>query len=390
MPQLRLSPSGPPIVGVNAGDILIWNPLTYQWNIGAAPSVATEFDHLISTRADLVAVAPPVAGEIVLPSGSYFFKQAINLNDGERVVVDSEAVFLMGGGRGLERGFRGNYALNSPAFIVRNGGLAELINMTIGAVQPGRHGVQLDGFSNLKCSLCTFTDSATGTQPTLALNAGTSTFEETLIGLSLNRGVAISGGSKHVFRRCEIRAGNGDGIDISLPESTETEVSILEGKVSSSVEPALTLAGDDLTFQSVATDYTTTADEGRVISAERYRSMRFAGGITRGPNLIGFAFAGASLFSTIEGMEGRSLASFVEHLSGTQRGVVIDTCTTLNDVTIGVSWASGSIPAMGLCVMGCKFDTVTPITGHVATDTDVIHRGNFGAGGALIETPITV
>lgn len=80
--NIRVGPSGPLIQGTALGQVLAWTGV--GWDLEQLPVVG--FDHVITSRADLVAVAAPVAGVFTLPNGSYLFAGPVTLAAGERIV----------------------------------------------------------------------------------------------------------------------------------------------------------------------------------------------------------------------------------------------------------------------------------------------------------------
>jgi hypothetical protein len=219
MTQLRLSPSGPDIKAPNVGDVLIWNgtewlagpqagggvlagdangPLAANEVSSLSPAVGgvnialddftsdatevrllvrapaggpitsvlastlgfvTEFDFILSTRADLIAVPGVGAGPVfTLPSGSYAIKAAFALDPGESMQVGNGVdVLMMGlGGTKVITGTPGA----GPLLDVAAGGSALLYSMNLTNGSNG--GVACENSGTIGSMLCRFTCSTTG------------------------------------------------------------------------------------------------------------------------------------------------------------------------------------------------------------------------------------
>lgn len=218
MPQIRLSPSGAPLIGANVGDLLIWNGTEWLPGPGAGgtlagdangPLLANEvsslspavggvnialddftsdavenrvlvrapaggpitsvlasslgfvgaFDFVLSSRDDLLAVPGVGAGPVfTLPSGSYAIKVGFALDPGESMQVGNAVeVLMMGmGGTKIITGTPGA----GPLLDVAAGGSALLYSMNLTNGSNG--GLACENAGTIYSMACVFTCSTTG------------------------------------------------------------------------------------------------------------------------------------------------------------------------------------------------------------------------------------
>lgn len=396
--DMRLPPMGPTFEGVNDGDTFVWNATTKKWNIGPGGGAGvTEFDFLISTRADLVAaVGAPVGGEFLLVDGSYFFKEEVDLDDGERVAADGVDVFIMGGGREgvLDRGWNGNFASSEAAFVVRNGANVTLYNLRIGAVQIARHGILVEDTSDIEFFDCDIPTSTGGSQPALEMTGtGTLRATRTFFGGAL-AAVEITGAVRVNMTDCECVAGlGGDGLNVTLG-AVDADMHFrgcrFGGSAPGGQAVQLDAAQLDVFFIDCEFDGPQPAQPVCVIDA--LSSIQVVGGFMF--NSSGTPGDGWSIDGNIAGgaqflgQQAEELDDFIIRTAGTQNRVVVADCDTAADVATGVDWATASIPTNGLLEHGNQFNTLTPFQNHASTDARVNRKCNSLQGGLSTETAI--
>lgn len=120
MPQIRLSPSGPPLNGVNPGDIIVWDGT--QWIVTTNTAASELFAVEIATQ-DVESPGPPIAlnESLVVPVlvGQRIFVQAvltltwIGLNDFQ-AVFQADAATFWGQGVETQDGSEGGLAWRYP------------------------------------------------------------------------------------------------------------------------------------------------------------------------------------------------------------------------------------------------------------------------------------
>jgi hypothetical protein len=400
MARLRLAPSGPPLVGNANGDLLRWNATTLEWDIVTdAPYLLTEYDHLISTRANLVSVVAPVAGDFLLPSGSYFFKAPVALNEGERIVVDGSEVLLAGGGNG--RGLIGNYADDQPWFIVRDGGRVLATRMTFGAAQTARHGISIEAG-------CVFiaTDSFIQSTPT-----GTQAAVDTSSFLVMSRcdisgGIGplkVRGGANVNLLDCRLQNESAGLSCIDADVDSQAELRLSHCSVTDNVSQSPPLVNlqtaQDVVFHysSDHTYYYRPFDTNRGViriagtgiglevscSYDRFlgtpQGFGGAGGLQMEGDATRVIVDGCDFDYVTEGILAVGLHAIeAVRCSGNKFG---------DNMTTGISWQTAWLPSNGLIEINNQFAAgVTPFGGHVIGDALVIRRGNFQAGTPLGET----
>lgn len=397
--NLRAAASGPVIEAANAGDTIVWNATEKQWETGPAAGF-TEFDHIISSRADLVAaVGAPVGGEFLLTAGSYFFRQNVQLDAGETVAADAVTVFLMGGGPvgSLDRGFEGNGASSDAAFHIRNGANVRMLNMRIAGVAIAQHGVLVEN-SEIDFDYCALPTTAGGSQPGLLLGAGsTSRVNNTSAGGGV-QGVLIEGGAKHLFRGCILQGGSsGSGVRANVGATVcriQFDGCFFRGSASGSPPVLLETAADlDAFFHHCEFECNVTG--GQCLLVRGIGSLTVIGGFFNGtasaplPDGISLATDPMQGGVQIIGAHGHSLDDFVvaSNLFDCRRAVIAG-CDTATDVTVGVDWQA-PVPANGgLLLIGNNWDTATPLQGVNAATARVNLKACSDRNGLMTETAI--
>lgn len=447
--DLRLAPSGPPIVAENDGDILIWSASEQGWDTGPGgagalsgdtngpagdnrttsltgaaggdqvplddmsaavgePSVVlrdqdggggyftaplssipfvapTEYDHLISSRADLVAVVAPAAGEFVLPAGSYFLKADVTLNAGEYLVVDNADVLWAGGGE--------QYQLTSgdpDCMVVRNGGKLILMNTQLRANNAaGAFCLSVSGDNSVvRSSMCNFNGSGAVTQG-VSLKSGAVYLSECIV----SGGIDVTGGS---FNACQTEfLARSSGHTVKASGSVDSRMALESCKIDGGASGApvhLNNPLHDCFFSTCA--YEATADTYPCVWIEEASSVQIIGGrmVSSAPSKDdGVRFDGDMLGAAqILGVSGQTLDDFVKYQSGTQSRVIVSGCETAGDVFTGIDWPTANIPTMGLVETDNAFNQGPGLdfVNHNANDARVMRRANLFSGGLASETSL--
>lgn len=387
--SLRLSPSGAELVGENAGDILTWDPTVRKWKSGPNTGAITEFDHIITDRLSLVAaVGSPVAGEFTLPSGSYFFKEPLDLDPGEFLAVAQDArVLIMGGGANKE--VQGGTGATAATLVARTGCALDLISLALAAPTAGQPAFVSEGTAETRAQSCLFRGIAS---TTCAEQRGTGNFSATQCvfsggqsgGFEQNDGSVtltacrLDGGASNGFRMvgasvmnailtaCQI-SGNGASA-AGLMNGANTDLSAVN--CFWSVDNDGTHCFQILQASSVnirgGEIFSTAGTPGDGVSVE--------GNVTGGIQLSGIAFA--------------NLDDAITRMAGTQNRVTIMGCDSAADVAVGVDWATANIPTNGLLAVGNQWNTLTPLQNFTAADARVNWKANSLFGGLSTETAI--
>ena len=402
MPMLRLAPSGPAIVGTSNGQLLRWNSTTLQWDLASdAPYLLTEFDYLLSTRADLVAVVTPVAGDFILPAGSYFFKESIALLDGERIVVDGTDVLLAGGGNG--RGLIGNFVDHTPWFVAQNGAKVVAQNMTFGAAATARHGIGVSTGATFVATDCVIPSTATGTQAAIEV-AGYATLTRCQIGGGVGA-LGLSGGAdvRILDSRLQCTANGLPCVSIDATLATQLHLDRCTITMTNSqAQPLVSVvSAEDIECRLVSTDcyyykrfYTNSAlvrlsgtTGGIELSCSR---DRFRASIQEFGSHYGVEVAGDVSAITIDNCDFDYPTTALYRTSGTVGNVAFNgNLMGANMATpSAVYWPTASLPAQGLFETNNSCVLASPFFGHTTADALVMRRCNFAAGAPLTETAL--
>jgi hypothetical protein len=79
--------------------------------------------------------------------------------------------------------------------------------------------------------------------------------------------------------------------------------------------------------------------------------------------------------------------SFVKRTAGTvNRATIMG--NTVAVTAVGLSWASASIPTLGLLIVGNTLNVTTPFSGFTRGDARVNSKANLGSSGLLSETAL--
>lgn len=380
--NLRLSPSGPLIEGTDDGDVIVWDAATGQWRTGTGG--ITEYDHLISSRADLVAVVAPVGGVFTLPAGSYFLKADVALDAGESILIDDNVLFA-GGGR--------EYTLQGgdPATpcIVVDGGNLKMQNLSI----MGPSSTTIDALSLVDGSIRAHNcDISSGVGPTAFQQTGGTAQFWGCDFAGATETCALQAGLFHAVG-CRFFGGvSNGGIDVS--GASELDVTLVDCLVEGGASggAAVNLDNVNVDFYSAMCIFDQPAAAANVFNVAAASSVQMVGGLVVNTNATpadGIVFAGNVQGGVqLIGVSAENLDAFVIRNSGTQRRVVVNGCDTASDVAVGVDWATASIPTNGLLELGNQFDTTTPFTNHASTDARVNRKANTLQSGLSTETAI--
>jgi len=396
MPMIRTPPSGPAIVGAANGDLLVWSSATNEWLASSETPYlnVTEFDYIISSRADLVAVAPPVGGDISLPSGSYFFKQAVLLNDGERVLVDAAKVLMMAR---PAAGLVGNYADDQPWFRIENGGEVLAYDVTFYAAAASRHGVLVDASSSFTAQDCEIRSSDTGAQAAIACS-GSVLLQRCVIPAGIQP-IAVSGGARLVMNDCRVTCTVQGFPMIDVDATAETVVQLTrcvllqtysaQGaivRLEAGVDVPLWFTSNDNEYRWNVSDVRSVILAGASAGLSAiFSDDRFYGATGLGTIAINVAGLIGELRTNGCRFEGHNVAVVSDASAATHAEFNRNTVLT----NTGLIWPAADLPANGLFEFENHFGAGTPFGGHASTDSGVVRRANIQSGTLLTETALT-
>lgn len=399
MPMIRLSPSGPPIVGNANGDLLVWNSTTLQWDISSStPYTITEFDYLLTTRQDLVDVVAPVGGDFLLPGGSYFCRRRIVLQPGERIVIDNTNVFMMGSGIPQGRGITAEYADGQPNIEVINGGTLTAYQIYFGIVSVGRQGLLVGAGSKFTAIDSSFPTTTSGA-PGISVEG-----DAVLYRCTLGNGiqpVSVSGSGTLRMVDCELYCGSPGSACLGISGTNSARVDLDRCLLSMTAEE------DD----AVVTIESVSSSEVRVFSRDcRYfrapaqtaiirltssggggpslycRGDRFA---SASPGIDGIGVDGNVSNLVIDGCEWYYITTALLRTAGVAAAVRFSGNRLGATCSNGVEWATASLPTGGLIETDNQFGAgITPFVGHTTADAAVMRRANFLAAVPQSETAL--
>lgn len=386
MVQLRLAPSGPPIVGQNDGDLLVWNATTQEWDITTGAAGRTAWDFIIEDIADFPNA--PAAGFIDLDSGSYAIKAGVDIGANALRVAPGVDVLIKGMGNFNEKLIQSSHA--TATLIIESGGGARC--ETLNLDNSVGDGVQLQGSSALQSVGCQF--SATGRGIVLDGEAG---WWDVLSRVSGIIGLDMQG------QDCNLsgtRIGGLAGVAVQIVGALIGRVQMSGVNMQTSNAAGVivnTSTGDvdliDCTINSLVADspgciHVLEASSLQVIggqwrtqAAARGNGLNIAGNIPGGLQVIGVA---GEDISTSDG----SGEAFIKYTSGLVNRATVQGCNTASTVSTAINWPAANIPTCGLLVVGNTWNDATPYVGFVSTDARVNVKANSNSAGLMTETAI--
>lgn len=370
--QLRTSPSGPLLRGNNIGDVLVWQGEPNGWVPGVGGESA--WDHIVTGLADL---PTPVAGVITLTDGSWAFKASVDIGANVVHVPAGTTVLLKGMG-----GFGEKVLSGSDTRVLLIEGSAYIETLTVEADNGGGGAaVELANVAFLQSQSCRFLGDTQG----VTMSAGL--WRDSLSRVTGGTEAMVMTGGTLNFSQTRLLAGTEAALSASGPDVLEV---FLQGcNLNASSTSTVRWDCPSGFFYAMDTELICGDATSACFLNLVALGLQFVGGVFDGAGGIGLLIDGnITRMLQLSGVQGFDLASFVEHSSGTVRQATMQGCATFSDVAVGVTWAAADIPTNGLALVGCNFDTATPLSGFTEADARVNLKACTLGGALMPETPI--
>jgi hypothetical protein len=408
MPQIRVAPSGPPIVGNNISDMLVWTGTEWEAQAG---SVGTphSFDFILTSRAELAAVVAPVGGVFTLPNGSYAIRTGFALNAGERLEVPiggNVLIMCMGPSKAIV-----GAPTTAPLLTVLANASALLIGLNLVVTGDGNAGLETQGNTTMVGGNVQV--SGNGTEA-LHVIAGTLKASNVRFAAGANSNVADQSAGEAIFTGCTFENGQSFAYDQTGGTLRATQC-IFSGGASGyrmtgageqdgyltscdisagGTSPGVTHSGTNGDLFMTDCLVVPTGNGAPCVSIGPASSLNIRGGELR--SAAGTPGDGVSVNGNIAGglqvigVTGDSLDDFVAWSSGTVNRAMVANCDTASTVSTGVDWAAANIPTNGLIEWGNQFNTTSgnAYQNHTAATARVNRKGNTHNAGLSQETAI--
>lgn len=352
--------------------------------VSSLPAGITEFDHILTSRADLVAVVAPVGGVFVLPAGSYFLKASFALLANEGMQVNGVSVFFQGGGTGVA--ITGGSATIPLLQVTGAAGRVALLSLTLNSAVADAKCLEAGGEVS-SASQCVFTNTFSSATNAAVETAGTGrlTLNTCRIG-TVSRALKHTNNQRITAVATRIESEQGTAVDITGANGWALFTGgIIRTTVGNFAPPfSLNAAGANLyiTDCEVSSFGTQTLV---VIGANGCAALNIRGGewqcgtgvATNGITCIG----AVTKEIEIDGVAVQNVGSWVTHTAGTVAAAKITNCTGTTNVTTCVNWNVANIPTRGLFEIGNQFATsnANMFLNHQQNDARVMRRSNFAA-----------
>lgn len=364
--------------GGNVGDVLTFDGTFWT---AAAPTGQTAWDNIVTSLADL---PPDVAGERTLTSGSWAFKNAVDIAGSELVVPAGVNVLLKG------MGFK--TLTGSGASVLRVEGQAVIESMQYaGTAAIGLH---VNG-GNAAVESSRYINDGVGVR----VDSGVlfDSRSRSTPGVAGSHAAVIAGGEVNLSQ-CRYSAPNGDGMQITAPAALAELTNCF---VESAGAVGLRLNSTDTEFFSTDCIYQALGADADAILVEAGSTLNFKGGLwmtnpaARGSGLAIAGNIGGGL--QVIGVHGQEISTgdasgeaFVVWRAGVVRRATIADCNTATSVNTAINWPAANIPTLGLSIVGNLWDDPSPYVGFDHTTARVNAKANVDQGGLMQETPIVV
>jgi hypothetical protein len=349
----------------------------------------TEFDFIIRSRADLVAVVAPVANTFVLPNGSYFIKSSFSLNAGEGMQVPAGGfVFIQGGGAG--KSVTGGSAI-LPCLRVL--GSCQLLTVQLVAAVAAAVVLDADGevstatqcvFSNVLASAapCVQT-SGTGR---LSLLACRITAQDICL-----RHAAV--GQRLTVSSCRLESVDGTCVELSAANAwcDFNDTIIRTTGIGATGQAIFVNAAGGTLWLTTCEVASGSATNCILVNSAKFIGV--SGGEFQCGSAAGVCVALAGAITqgvVIDSVQVQVCTSFVTWSAGAVGYARVSGCVGQNTVTTCVNWLVGNMPARGLFEIGNSWNAATAsvFLNHQQNDAGVMRRSNRSSTIAMSETGI--
>jgi hypothetical protein len=361
--------------------------------VSSLPVGQTEFQHILTSRADLVAVVAPVAGVFVLPAGSYFLKNSFALLANEGLQVNNVGVFIMGGGTGIA--LTGGSATIPLLQCTGAAGRVGLLTLTLNSAVADAKCLEAGGEVSTATS-CVFTNTFSSATNGVVETAGTGR-------LTLNscRITTVSRSLRHLNNQritvatSRIESEQGLAVDISGANGWALFTGGIVRTTLGNFAPVFNLNAAGANLYITDCEVSSFGTQRLVdIGAAGCAALNIRGGEWQ----TGSAVAGTvginingPITKEIEvvGVAVQNCAQWVVHQGGLVAAAKVLACTGTTNVDTCVNWNVANIPTRGLFEIGNQWNDTNAnmFLNHQQNDARVMRRSNF-ATTALSETGI--
>lgn len=352
----------------------------------------TEFDHILSSRADLVAVVAPVGGVFTLPAGSYFIKSAFALNAGEGLAITNANVLIMGDGAASSI-TGGSAAI--PLLSITGTSVVGLLTLQLIAAVADVVVLDVAGDVVLAMGCLLSNPNVSATNPIcrvtsngrLTLDSCRLTANNRILRCSGNQKVLVFGSRlESVVGTCvEVDAGSGY---LDCSDSIIRTTGVATGQAF-----FLNSATHNVEINSCEVA-TTNAQVCCLISANGIAQLQVRGGqwqTNTGVGTTGISINGPiSKTLLVDGVHVQNCANWVSHAAGAVAHCMVHACTGSVNVTTCVNWNVANIPSRGLFEHGNAWNAASGgvFNAHAQNDARVSRRSNHSSTALLSESAI--
>lgn len=381
--------AGEPVVVIRAAGLT--SPYS-TLPVSSLPGAQTEFDFVLTSRADLVAVVAPVGGIFDLPSGSYFIKTSFALNANEGLRIANTNVLIMGGG--ASKSLTGGSAA-IPLVQVTGTGTLQLLTLTLTAAVADVIVLNAGGDLITATQVAFVNAVVSPTNPAVQITgAGRATFDTCRI-QSNNRAFRHNG-----TQRCTISSSRIESVVGTVVEALGAGSWLL---ITGSIVRTTGVATGQVFFVNNATCNLFVVDcevastnnaTIMLVSGAGAAAVEVYGGewqTNSGVGTTGIQLSGPiSKGFVCDGTFVQNCATWILHTAGTVGSAQVSKCTGTTNVTTCVNWNVANIPTRGLLEHGNHWNATSAntFTNHQQNDARVMRRSNVSSAGNMSETGI--
>jgi|WetSurMetagenome_2_1015567.scaffolds.fasta_scaffold45569_2 hypothetical protein len=358
------------------------------------PGARTEFNFILESRADLVAVVAPVGGIFILPTGSYFLKTSFALNANEGLRVDNVPVFIQGGGAG--KVLTGGSAAIPLLQVQGAAGAVQLLTLSL--TQAVANGVVIECGGDVS----TITQCIINQPGASATNPAIDVVSDGRVSITASRVLAVNRCLRHASTQRVAAQGSrfesqqGPNIDITGANNWMS----LEGCI---VRTTVGGAGQCFLMNSATANVHVTDTECSTATTATIALVGPTGvgefAVTGGEWQTGSVAAGTfglqitgpvSKCIDMTNVSVMNCDTFVQWTSGLVAAANVTYCTGTVNVGPCINWGVANIPTRGLREIGNSWNepTANVFLGHAQNDARVMRRQNFSATANMSETGI--
>jgi hypothetical protein len=361
--------------------------------LSSLPVGVTEFDHILTSRADLVAVVAPVANVFVLPAGSYFVKNSFALNPGEGMQVNNVPILMMGAG--VAAAITGGAAGIPLLQITGANGRAQLLTLGLNAAAANVRALEAGGEVTVGTQVAITQTFASTTEPAvLQTGTGRLTLSASRIN-AVNRCYRNSSNQRFTAVATRIESEQGTAVEVDGVNSWSLFSSGIVRTTLGGTGQAffVNAVGANVYVVDCEVATATTANIA-LISVNGCAAFDVLGGEWQTGNAAGTTGINITGPVTkevhVEGVAVQNCAIWVNWGSGLVAAAKVIGCTGSGGVTTCVNWPVANIPTRGLVESQNQWNAATAsvFTNHQQNDARVMRRMNHSSTAPMSETGI--